>query len=473
MSGEPSARGVSHQQGESLINSEEPITTPIEGHHEGHHEGQQAASGPSDSCEAAPGSKAFASPSRWLQQVWQIWLQGKGMLLVLLAQFFGATMNVMARLLERDGPHGKGMAPFQILLVRMPATALFSFIYMWYMKVPDPLGAPAIRPLLILRGISGFIGVLSLYYSLIYLPLSEATVLTFLTPIASCYVASFVMPNERFTKRQQLAGVISILGVVLIARPVALFPKSPTEQESARMLPQSNSFLTRLFAASGSSQDPDIKQHLLAVAAALVGMVGATTAYTMIRKIGRRAHPLVSVNYFALSTSVMCLIAVLFIPSVSLRLPANLTELLLLISLGLCGFVFQYLLTAGLSYVPPKIDGKPSTHGSSATSMLYLQIIFALFYDKVIWNTTPSSTSLLGSTIILLSALYVALSAGRDKKVDNGSQTKPGETSQHPENSNDEHDVEHQALPKPWTARDRASADEGETEALLGRRRGG
>ncbi|KAM5436515.1 hypothetical protein MferCBS31731_005793 [Microsporum ferrugineum] len=452
MSGEPSARGVSHQQGESLINSEEPITTPIEGHHEGHHEGQQAASGPSDSCEAAPGSKAFASPSRWLQQVWQIWLQGKGMLLVLLAQFFGATMNVMARLLERDGPHGKGMAPFQ---------------------VPDPLGAPAIRPLLILRGISGFIGVLSLYYSLIYLPLSEATVLTFLTPIASCYVASFVMPNERFTKRQQLAGVISILGVVLIARPVALFPKSPTEQESARMLPQSNSFLTRLFAASGSSQDPDIKQHLLAVAAALVGMVGATTAYTMIRKIGRRAHPLVSVNYFALSTSVMCLIAVLFIPSVSLRLPANLTELLLLISLGLCGFVFQYLLTAGLSYVPPKIDGKPSTHGSSATSMLYLQIIFALFYDKVIWNTTPSSTSLLGSTIILLSALYVALSAGRDKKVDNGSQTKPGETSQHPENSNDEHDVEHQALPKPWTARDRASADEGETEALLGRRRGG
>lgn len=114
MSGEPSARGVSHQQGESLINSEEPITTPIEGHHEGHHEGQQTASGPSDSCEAAPGSKAFASPSRWLQQVWQIWLQGKGMLLVLLAQFFGATMNVMARLLERDGPHGKGMAPFQV-----------------------------------------------------------------------------------------------------------------------------------------------------------------------------------------------------------------------------------------------------------------------------------------------------------------------------------------------------------------------
>ncbi|EGE06766.1 DUF6 domain-containing protein [Trichophyton equinum CBS 127.97] len=333
-------------------------------------------------------SESSSKPSGWLQRTHQVWLQGKGMLLVLLAQFFGATMNVMARLLERDGPHGKGMTPFHILLARMPATTIFSFIYMWYMKVPEPFGARAVRPLLILRGISGFIGVLSLYYSLIYLPLSEATVLTFLS------------------------------------------------------------------------------SH--AVGAGLVGVMGATSAYTLIRKIGPRAHPLVSVNYFSLLTSVMCLLAVLVIPGAELRMPANINELLLLLALGLCGFLFQYLVTAGLSYVPPKIDGKPSTHGSSATSMIYLQIVFALFYDKVVWNTTPSSTSLLGSTVILLSALYVALAAGKSKKKDTSSQSKPGET----QNTNGNHDVEdHQALPKPWKARDRSSASEGETEALLGQRR--
>lgn len=62
-------------------------------------------------------SETSSKPSGWLQRTHQVWLQGKGMLLVLLAQFFGATMNVMARLLERDGPHGKGMTPFHVSLV--------------------------------------------------------------------------------------------------------------------------------------------------------------------------------------------------------------------------------------------------------------------------------------------------------------------------------------------------------------------
>ncbi|EFE40865.1 DUF6 domain protein, putative [Trichophyton verrucosum HKI 0517] len=268
------------------------------------------------------------------------------------------------------------------------------------------------------------------------------------------------MPNEKFTRSQQLAGVISILGVILIARPAALFPKEPHAKAATDLHDSNLLFDTAV-------KEPSTKQHLIAVGAGLVGVMGATSAYTLIRKIGPRAHPLVSVNYFALLTSVMCLLAVLVIPGAELRMPANVNELLLLLALGLCGFLFQYLVTAGLSYVPPKIDGKPSTHGSSATSMIYLQIVFALFYDKVVWNTTPSSTSLLGSTVILLSALYVALAAGKSKKKDTSSQTKPGET----QNTNGNHDVEDQALPKPWKARDRSSASEGETEALLGQHR--
>jgi hypothetical protein len=36
------------------------------------------------------------------------------MLMVILAQFFGASMNVMTQLLEKDGSHGKAMHPFQV-----------------------------------------------------------------------------------------------------------------------------------------------------------------------------------------------------------------------------------------------------------------------------------------------------------------------------------------------------------------------
>lgn len=47
------------------------------------------------------------------------WLQSKGMILVLLSQFFGASMNVMTQYLEIDGERGAGMDPFQVLLTAL------------------------------------------------------------------------------------------------------------------------------------------------------------------------------------------------------------------------------------------------------------------------------------------------------------------------------------------------------------------
>jgi hypothetical protein len=53
--------------------------------------------------------------SRWKRSiVYRAWTQGKGMLMVVLSQFFGSSMNVMTQLLERDGSHGKAMHPFQV-----------------------------------------------------------------------------------------------------------------------------------------------------------------------------------------------------------------------------------------------------------------------------------------------------------------------------------------------------------------------
>ncbi|EEP80922.1 predicted protein [Uncinocarpus reesii 1704] len=333
------------------------------------------------------------------------------------AQFFGASMNVMTRLLELDGPHGKGMHPFEILFVRMSATTLCSFLYMWYKKVPQPFGAPAVRGLLVLRGVSGFIGVFGLYYSLGYLPLSEATVLTFLAPILTCYVCSLIIPNETFSRKQQLAGLASLFGVVLIARPGSLFSSvsgsSPEGSLSYGNTTFSPSSLAARNTTNGPVSDPDSdsNQHLIAIGAALMGVLGATSAYTSIRKIGQRAHPLVSVNYFSTLTTIISTIAVLVLPNVSFRLPANLSETLLLCGLGVCGFFLQFLLTAGLSYVPPPsvLGGKVSSHGSRATNMVYTQMLFALFYDRMVWNSMPSPLSWAGSGIILASAIYVAV----------------------------------------------------------------
>jgi len=146
-------------------------------------------------------------------------------------------------------------------------------------------------------------------------------------------------------------------------------------------------------------------QRLGAVGVALVGVLGAACAYTTIRWIGKRAHPLISVNYFAAWSTIVSIVALLAIPSIGFRLPATFRQWLYLIFLGVCGFVMQFLLTAGLQY----------EKGSRATNMVYTQILFALAFDKLFWDTTPGWLSIIGSSLILGSALYIAVLNNKGK----------------------------------------------------------
>ncbi|PGH15809.1 hypothetical protein AJ79_02190 [Helicocarpus griseus UAMH5409] len=429
----------------------------------------------------------------WKRKLRHSWLMSKGMLMVMLAQFFGASMNVMTRTLELNGDHGEGMHPFQILFARMGITVLLSIAYMLYTRVPHPLGVPSVRPLLLLRGFSGFFGVFGMYYSLLYLPLSEATVLTFLAPIGCCYICSLTMANETFSRRQQLAALVSLVGVVLIARPAGLFhgvtvgsstgsgSASSTSSRSSSSMATTTTSSGLMTTNSPTSAGNTPYHRTIGTLAALLGVLGATGAYTSIRIIGKRAHPLVSVTYFSATTTLVSLLGVLAIPSISFRFPENVVEWALLAGLGTCGFVLQFLLTAGLAYVPPaevveeeeknkglgmgrgergdkvgadgmvsgtgagvgagdddvENDGrqkeserpKPSTHGSKATSMVYTQMLFALLYDKVVWDATPSALSWVGSGIILASAIYVAVvkeSGSKSASTDVGDANKNG-----------------------------------------------
>ncbi|GAM39088.1 DUF6 domain protein [Talaromyces pinophilus] len=304
---------------------------------------------------------------------------------------------------------------YRILFSRMIITVAASFFYMWYAQVPNPFGSRGIRGLLMLRAAGGFFGVFGMYFSLLYMPLSEATVLTFLSPIVACYACSFLMPNEPFTRKQQLAGVISLLGVVLIARPFSGGKVESLAAEIAPLAGDGNSTITEL--VGGELSDNDMADgvsaihHLMAVGFGILGVFGAACAYVTIRLIGPRAHPLVSVTYFSAYTTTVSLIAMIAIPSVSFRLPGNLMEWGLLLGLGATGFTMQYLLTAGLAYQPPSIGGKQPQkgNGTRATSMLYTQMLFALFYDKVVMDSSPSAISWAGSGLILGSALYVGV----------------------------------------------------------------
>ncbi|KAF6224140.1 hypothetical protein HO133_010714 [Letharia lupina] len=343
-------------------------------------------------------SSPAPSPMTWKETFRLSWASNKGLALVMLAQLFGVMMNVTIRLLETAGTSGPGMHPFQILFARMIGTLVLSGIYQWWAKL-SPFGSREVRGLLIARGVGGFFGVYGMYYSLQYLPLSDATVITFLAPIVACWACSYLL-HEPFGGNEQVAGIVSFLGVVLIARPTSLLPHRsdvpPVASGAGDGLPSTN---VTMPADLWGPNHVTSAQRLSAVGVALIGVLGAASAYTTIRCIGKRAHPLVSVNYFAAWSTLVSTVALLAVPGIDFQLPANLRQWIYLVFLGICGFLMQFLLTAGLQH----------EKGSRATNMVYTQMLFALAFDKIVFNTTPGAWGIAGSSLILGSALYVAL----------------------------------------------------------------
>ncbi|KAK7549307.1 hypothetical protein IWX46DRAFT_595639 [Phyllosticta citricarpa] len=303
------------------------------------------------------------------------WIRNRGWVLVLLSESFGACMAAMARLLENEEDESRRMHPMQIIFVRMGLTAVFSMTYMWATKVPHfPWGEKGLRLLLTLRGFTGFFGLSVFYWGLQYLPLAETTVITFLTPMLVPWACALFF-GQPLSKKVIFAGVFSFAGVIIIAQPPWLFPNHREEVPNA-----------------------SAAMRTIAVTGLLIGAVTATASYTIIRGIGYRAHALISVNYYSLTSTLGSGLFLLFAPGVGFQLPADGRQWAFLSVLGLSGFLLQFLLSAGLQHDKSAV----------ATSMMYSQVLFALVLDKTIWGNVPGTASLCGGALVLASTIYVA-----------------------------------------------------------------
>ncbi|KAK7393956.1 hypothetical protein QQX98_013260 [Neonectria punicea] len=295
-------------------------------------------------------------------------------------------MSMTTRLLE-TGFETKFHA-LQIIFVRMLTTAVIGSLYMWYKKVPDfPLGQRGVRGLLFIRGIAGSTG---LFDSLSYLEISDATVITFLVPTMTAFVC-WIALNEPFTVKEACAGLLAFVGVLFIARPGFLFPENDTSGPSSLDAGLQGGILPPVKA--------DPTERSIAVACAILGSFAAATAYATIRVIGKRAHSLVSVNYFATLATVSSFSIIMIHPDLHFEIPQTPVQWILLCSIGISGFLLQVLLTEGLQ----------REKAGRATNLIYTQMVFALILERIVWGTTPPPTSFLGSVLIISAAIWVSL----------------------------------------------------------------
>ena len=257
---------------------------------------------------------------------------------------------------------GQGLPSLQIVFVRAVITLALSY---WLLRRAG-LRLPGNRPtMLVVRGLFGSLALTCFYFSLVHLPLADATVIQYTNPVFTALLAVWVL-GERMPPRAVALVAASLAGVLMVARP---------------------SFL----GGADSSIDP------LYVGIALLGALGSAAAYVTVRKLRGVDHPLVIVFYFPLVT-------------VPLTFPFVLAgwtwpsawEWVVLLGIGASTQVAQVYMTRGLQL----------ESAGRATSVGYLQIVFAAVWGILIFAEVPDAWSLLGAAVIVVSTLLLVRTRG-------------------------------------------------------------
>ncbi|KAF8259022.1 integral membrane protein DUF6, partial [Lactarius quietus] len=332
-----------------------------------------------------------------------------GLLLVAVSQFFFSAMMVSVKWLNiSDEP----VPTLELIQVRMAITYICSVAYMYWTRIPDPfLGPKGVRTLLVLRGFSGCIlHSFGVYFSLQYLSLSDATALTFMAPILTGFSGA-VFLKEHLSIGEVLAGLCSFFGVVLISRPQFLFGSS---QE----------FLD----PSKGQLDVTPANRMLSVIAALIGVLGATGTYTVLRAIGKRAHVLHSLTFFSSqSVLVSTLGMILFrIPPV---VPTRILWVVMLFLISVLGLIAQILLTMGLQL-------ETAGRGTLAVYTSFFDCDFATGHLRRYFRVCrlpyhAFTLSITGALVIISSSIYTSLTKRKTatKTVSATTERSPGDAS--------------------------------------------
>lgn len=187
------------------------------------------------------------------------------------------------------------------------------------------------------------------------LPLAEATILGFTTPMFAVML-SVILLKERVGIWRWSAVTAGLVGVIIIAGP--------------------------------NSGSLPLTGVAVGIAAAL--MVALVTV--QVRDLGRTEEPLTVVFYFS-AISAPFLALFLFNTGVS----HDLTEWMMLAGIGLTGMFAQVAMTASLRY------------GSVSSVMVvdYIQLAWATFWGWLIFDHLPPATTWLGAPVIIGASLLI------------------------------------------------------------------
>lgn len=263
-----------------------------------------------------------------------------------LAAFFFSLMSLLVKVA------GQRLPSSELVMGRSVVSLVISWGMLRRARI-DPWGHR--KGLLTLRGLVGFVALLCFFYAIPRLPLADVTVIQFTNPVFTALFAALFI-REKLTRSVIASIALSLCGVSLIAQPSVLFGQSASAL------------------------------NLTAVLIALLGAVFAAAAYTTVRKLRETEHALVVIFYFPLISIPACL--PIMAPVAVWPTPL---EWLMLLGIGILTQIAQVFLTSGLH----------KEQAGRATSVSYLQILFAAAWGFLFFSEIPDVLTVVGALLVV------------------------------------------------------------------------
>ncbi len=263
-----------------------------------------------------------------------------GVRLMLLATFSFAMMQTLVKELQQFNT-------FEIFFFRGAVSMILCMVYLKYFGIPM-IGTQ--HKWLFGRAFSSLIATLIFYYTLKIMPFGAAVALKYLSPIFAAIFAIFIV-KEKLKAIQWFFFLLAIIGVVLL-----------------------KGFDVRI----------ELWALLLALSASIIGGF----AFIFIRKIGKSEHPLVIVNYYMVTATVIT--GLLMLPY--WQTPTTNFEWGALIGIGVTGFIAQFYMTRAM-----QIESV-----NRMAPLKYLELIYALLVGFFWYGESYTLFAFLGITLIMI-----------------------------------------------------------------------
>lgn len=276
------------------------------------------------------------------------------------ATFSFSVMVVFIKLLSDAIPTG------QIVFFRS-AFALIPLVLFLFMTHEFPSGLATKKPMgHILRCLLGCVAMFTSFTTIKYLPIADATIIGYLSPILGVILARFVLKEQ--------VTAIRLIGVALGFSGMAVL-----------ILPD----LTAL--------NPD-RTYLIGVGFGLITALVTACAVAQVRHLTKTESAGAIAFYFAMT----CALAGLATWPLGWAQP-SMEQLMFLIGSGIAGGFAHIMMTLGYKY----------SEISKLATFEYLSLAFAVIADLVIFSVVPSYNFYLSATLIIGATLLVAF---KDRK---------------------------------------------------------